>query len=76
VFDPLAFQVLHISARVMTTILKRAADRGEGCRNIRPRIVTLPTDLFRKELFRARTPAPKGVLTELVDDVFLALVRP
>jgi hypothetical protein len=35
-----------------------------------------PTDLFRNELFRARTPAKKGVLTELVDDVFLPLVRP
>jgi len=76
VFDPLAFQVPHISAGVMTTILKRAADRGEACSNITPRVVTLSTDLFRNELFGTRTPAAKRRLTEIVDDVFLPLVRP
>jgi AcrR family transcriptional regulator len=69
-------QVLHISVGVMTTILKRAADRGEARADVAPRIATLPTDLFRNELFRFRTPPSEAVLAEIVDDVFLPLVRP
>jgi hypothetical protein len=60
----------------MTGILKRAEDRGEARGDIESRIATLPTDLFRNELFRARTPPSEGTLVEIVDDVFLPLVRP
>jgi AcrR family transcriptional regulator len=67
--------VLHISAEVMQTILKRAADRGEARPGVGRRIATLPTDLFRNELFRSRTPPSEGTLVEIVDDVFLPLVR-
>jgi AcrR family transcriptional regulator len=69
-------QVLHISAEVMETILKRAADRGEARADVQRRIATLPTDLFRNELFRSRIPPSEGALAEIVDDVFLPLVRP
>jgi AcrR family transcriptional regulator len=69
-------QVLHISADVMTTILKRAAGRGEARADIEPRIATLPTDLFRNELLMSRTPPSERVLAEIVDNVFLPLVRP
>jgi AcrR family transcriptional regulator len=69
-------QVLHISAGVMDTILKRAADRGEARAGVAPRIATLPTDLFRNELFLARTPPSEGAIAEIIDDVFLPLVRP
>jgi AcrR family transcriptional regulator len=69
-------EVLYVSAGVMDTILKRAADRGEARSDVEPRIATLPTDLFRNELFLARTPPPDAVLAEIVDDVFLPLVRP
>ncbi len=69
-------QILSISAEVMDTILKRAADRGEARPGVERRIATLPTDLFRNELFRARTPASEGTLAEIVDDVFLPLVQP
>jgi AcrR family transcriptional regulator len=68
--------VLLISAGVMTGILKRAEDRGEARGDVEPRIATLPTDLFQNELFRARTPPSEGTLVEIVDDVFLPLVRP
>jgi hypothetical protein len=40
------------------------------------RVATLPTDLFRNELFRARTAPSEHVLAEIVDEVFLPLVRP
>lgn len=69
-------QLLSISAEVMETILKRAADRGEARAVVENRIATLPTALFRNELFLARTPPSEGTLVEIVDDVFLPLVRP
>jgi AcrR family transcriptional regulator len=67
---------MSISAEVMETILKRAADRGEARAGVETRIATLPTALFRNELFLARTPPSEGTLVEIVDDVFLPLVRP
>lgn len=74
-FSRIQDQVLQIGTAVMTTVLSRAADRGEARTGIPLRIATLPTDLFRNELFRARTPPPERVLAEIVDDVFLPLVR-
>jgi hypothetical protein len=41
-----------------------------------PRIATLSTDLFRNELFLARTPPSGGAIEGIIDDVFLPLVRP
>jgi AcrR family transcriptional regulator len=69
-------QLLSISAEVMETILKRAADRGEARAGVETRIATLPTALFRNELFLARTPPSEGTLVDIVDNVFLPLVRP
>jgi hypothetical protein len=36
----------------------------------------LPIDLFRNQLFLARTTPSEEVITAVVDDVFLSLVRP
>jgi hypothetical protein len=60
----------------METVLKRAAGLGEARAGVETRIATLPTALFRNELFLARTPPSKGTLVEIVDDVFLPLVWP
>jgi AcrR family transcriptional regulator len=68
--------VLTMSAEVMQTILKRAAERGEARPGVERRIATLPTDLFRNELFKSRIPPSEGTLVEIIDDVFLPLVRP
>jgi len=68
-------QVLHIGAGVMATILKHAEERGEVRQGISPRVNSLPTDLFRHELFIWRTPPSRRVITEIVDDVFLPLVQ-
>jgi AcrR family transcriptional regulator len=68
-------QFLSIGAETMAIVLGRAADRGEARRDIHPRIATLPTDLFRNELFRARTAPAQDVLAEIVDEVFLPAVR-
>ncbi len=69
-------QVLSIGAGVMGAILDRAAGRGEARAGIGPMIATLPTVLFRQQLFVSRTPPAEDVLTAIVDDVFLPLVRP
>jgi AcrR family transcriptional regulator len=73
-FAEIQEQVMQIGAGVMTTILKRAADRGETRGDISPRIATLPTDLFRHELLLTRSPPTERVIAEIVDDVFLPLV--
>jgi hypothetical protein len=57
-------------------MLKRAAERGEARSEVSPRVAALPTDLYRNELLLRRTPPDKGVIAEIVDDVFLPLVRP
>ncbi len=39
-------------------------------------VASLPTDLYRHQIFLTRTPPTEGIITEIVDDVFLPLVRP
>ena len=68
-------QVLHIGASVMATILKHAEERGEVRLGICPRVASLPTDLFRHELLVRRTPPTRSAIAEIIDDVFLPLVR-
>jgi AcrR family transcriptional regulator len=75
-FDRVQDQVLHIGTGVMATILKRAAVRGETRAGIGPMVATLPTDLFRNQLFLRREPPSEAIITEIVDEVFLPLVRP
>jgi AcrR family transcriptional regulator len=76
VFARVQDQVLHIGADAMATILKHAADRGEARNHVSPMVATLPTDLYRHQIFLTRTPPTEGIITEIVDDVFLPLVRP
>ena len=79
--DPGLFAILPA---VMVTILRRAAERGEiGPAELSPRVVSLPIDLARHEAIRtvgstaASTDddAAERTVTEIVDDVFLPLVR-
>ncbi|HUA95931.1 MAG TPA: TetR/AcrR family transcriptional regulator [Acidimicrobiales bacterium] len=75
-FDRLRADVLQIGTDVTTTMLHRAAARGEARPDVPPRVAALPTDLFRNELLLRRTPPEEGVIAGIVDDVFLPLVRP
>jgi AcrR family transcriptional regulator len=60
----------------MLTILKNAEKRGEVKLNkIKPRIITLPMDLFRYEMVITQEPISEETLTEIVDDIFMPLVR-
>jgi len=67
---------LEVMRDVMDTILRRAAARGEiRMEAITRRITTLPADLLRYEMLLTRDPDLKTSLIEIVDDVFLPLVR-
>jgi AcrR family transcriptional regulator len=60
----------------MDTILKRAADRGEvPSAAVRSRVAALPADLLRHEMLLTRHPISASTLTEIVDEIFLPLVR-
>lgn len=67
---------LSIMTDVMSALLRRAAERGEippGA--VTRRIATLPVDLTRHEMLLSRDPIPDSSLTEIVDEVFLPLLR-
>lgn len=57
----------------MEILVKRAIDRGELAAMPSPRIVSLPSDLVRNELFMTMTAATKETLIEIVDEIFLPL---
>ncbi len=58
-------------------ILERGIARGEVDRaRVTDRIRTLPFDLFRHEAMMTLQPVSDAVLVEIVDEVFLPLVRP
>jgi AcrR family transcriptional regulator len=62
---------------VVQTILGRAIDRGEiAAARLTPRIVSLPTDLARHEVLMTFEPLSDEAIREIVDEVFLPLVRP
>jgi AcrR family transcriptional regulator len=61
---------------VLDEVIERAVARGE----IKPgqvsaRVARVPVDLFRYELMMTLQPVPERVIEEIVDDVFLPLVR-
>lgn len=57
----------------METIIQRAVARGELATPPPARIVTLPGDLLRHEMFMTMTAATPETIVEIVDDVFLPL---
>lgn len=57
----------------MQTLVERAVGRGELAAMPPPRIVALPSDLVRHELFMTMTAATPQALIEIVDEIFLPL---
>jgi AcrR family transcriptional regulator len=66
-------QTFQAGNELMAAILKRAADRGEVRAGLPPRVASLPVDLLRHELLLS--PGNEHAITEIVDQVFLPLVR-
>jgi AcrR family transcriptional regulator len=57
-------------------MLRRAATRGEiGPDAVSPRIANVAVDLVRHDLIMKQAPIPDSGLAEIVDDIFLPLVR-
>lgn len=57
-------------------IMKRAIERGElDAAKLTPRIATLPFDLLRSEVLMTLRPVAPEVIEEIVDTIFLPLVR-
>jgi AcrR family transcriptional regulator len=60
----------------MMTILKNADTRGEvKLDTISPRVISLPADLLRYEILTTLEPISDTTIDEIVDDIFLPLVR-
>jgi AcrR family transcriptional regulator len=57
----------------METIVERAVRRGELAATPPARIVSLPADLLRHELFMTMAGVSRDTLLEIVDDIFLPL---
>jgi AcrR family transcriptional regulator len=61
---------------VLDEIIKRAVARGEiQPGQVSERVARVPVDLFRYELMMTLRPVADEVIEEIVDDVFLPLVR-
>jgi len=75
-FERLRLDLLQIGTGTTAAILERAAGRGEARPGIPVRIAAVPTDLFRNELLLRRSAPSVATITEIVDEVFLPLVRP
>jgi AcrR family transcriptional regulator len=61
----------------MEMVIARAVARGELGPRVPPaRVVSLPLDLLRHELLMTLEPVTPQTMAEIVDDVFLPLVRP
>jgi AcrR family transcriptional regulator len=62
--------------RTIRAVIQRGMDRGEvDPDRLTPRIVALPMDLARHEMLMTLKPLPDEVIREIVDDIFLPLVR-
>jgi Tetracyclin repressor-like, C-terminal domain len=60
----------------MQAILDRAAARGEiDPGRLSPRPASLRVDLVRHDLIMTQAPVPDSTLVEIVDEIFLPLVR-
>ena len=70
------FHARQAGAETVRAILHAAAQRGEVRRDrLTPRVSVVPLDLARHELLLTRATVPDAVIVEIVDEVFLPLVR-
>jgi AcrR family transcriptional regulator len=75
-FQEVRREILAGRRMVFDDILERAVRRGEiDGKKLTPRVRALPGDLLRHELLMTLKPVPRKVIEEIVDQVFLPLVR-
>lgn len=63
--------------RLIDEVLQRGVGRGEiDPGKLTKRIASLPLDLLRHEVLMTHKPIPRAVIAEILDTIFLPLVRP
>jgi AcrR family transcriptional regulator len=74
-FSDIPQDVFDVAPGVVTTILQRAADRGDvPPERITPRIASLPGNLVRHELLVPHGDLSDTALAEMVDEILIPLV--
>ena len=69
-------EVQERNAKIMTEILTRGIGRGEiAAEKLTPRLAALPFDLVRYQLVVMRQPVSAQDIEEIIDRIFLPLVR-
>jgi len=69
-------EVHERNTQIMTEILNRGIERGEiAAKKLTPRLAALPFDLVRYQLMVLRQPLSPQDIEEIVDRIFLPLVR-
>jgi len=69
-------EVHERNAKIMTEILNRGVARGEiAAEKLTPRVAALPFDLVRYQLMVLRQPLSLQDIEEIIDRIFLPLVR-
>ena len=69
-------EVHELNAKIMMKILTRGAGRGEiAAEKLTPRLTALPFDLVRYQLMVLQQPLSTQDIEEIVDRIFLPLVR-
>jgi AcrR family transcriptional regulator len=69
-------EVHERNAKIMREILTRGIGRGEiAVKKLTPRLSTLPFDLVRYQLMILRQPLSAQDIEEIIDQIFLPLVR-
>lgn len=75
--DALKVSMLQGESGLLDTIIARGIARGEvDASKLTPRIVTLVPDLLRHELLMRRGSVSDAEIAEVIDTIFLPLVRP
>ena len=73
-FGQIIDQLLRGGGDVMSSVIDRAAARGESRDDISTRVSRLPLDLLRHELILTHRPPSQDALEEILDEIFLPLV--
>ncbi len=69
-------EVHERNSKIMTEILTRGIERGEiAVEKLTPRLASLPLDLVRYQLMVLRQPLSAQDIEEIIDRIFLPLVR-
>jgi AcrR family transcriptional regulator len=74
-YEGVLSDLLRSGGELMDTILARAAARGEARSSVPERVRRLPLDLLRHEVILTHRPPTDEAIEEIIDAIFLPLVR-